>query len=190
MGYYGNVPKVGEKTRLTKDELVTMLNREIEFGGDRYAIQERRIAELQKRRTELQEANNRMLERARNAEDEAKTYADRAGERLVQLEAVQDELAELKGERERDIILHLEQQTWARIELNKANEAREFWVGEASKWATKFATQRQNLERYQAQMNIWVDGMKAFAKGGIVIDLIVCGLAFLVIAGVVPPVFR
>jgi hypothetical protein len=183
MGYYGNVPKVGEKTRLTKDELVTMLNREIEFGGDRYATQERRIAELQKWRTELQETNNRMLERARAADRDRTDMA-------AMLETALDELAEVKGERERDIILHLEQQTWARIELNKATEARDYWIREATTWAKTFAKLRQNVERYEAQMNVWVDNMKAFARGGIIIDLIVCGLAFLVIAGVVPPVFR
>lgn len=174
MPYHDRIPPKTTNARLRE-----MLVNEMVYSK----AKEDRVKFLEQRRTELQHTNNRYLERARKAEaDNVHLYK--------RTEEVIDELAELKGERERDIILHLEQQTWARIELNKATEARDYWIREATNWAKTFAKQRQNLERYEAQMNVWVAKMKAFARDGLVLDLIICGFAFLIIAGVVPPVFR
>ena len=88
------------------------LRRDLNAAQDEAEHYANRCGELVRRRDDLLEANNRYLERARNAE---------AGQRVAEREmmAALDRIDFMQGEYDAAVRQHLEQDTWARMEIEK-----------------------------------------------------------------------
>ena len=122
-----------------------------------------------------------LSERLTNAEAERDDYAK-------QLETANDTIDDLRTELDANMNANLVEQTWLRMELHKAKGNRDFWIDEAVKWSTMFAEQRRRVEKYQAQMTIWVDNMKEFGRTGFLIDILFMLVFFLTMTGLTEPV--
>lgn len=98
--------------KATKAQLWNYLEEEVAFAKQQDKLAQRNYENLIQRRNDLLEANNRYLERARNAE---------AGQRVAEREmmAALDRIDFMQGEYDAAVRQHLEQDTWARMEIEK-----------------------------------------------------------------------
>lgn len=135
-------------------------------------------------------------QRAVAAEQEAEHYANKCGDLRRQLDASNDRIDFMQGEYDAAVRQHLEQDTWARMEIEKwkaeanaANVEVGRWMNEAKKWAGMFARNRTTAEDNQRRVWVWVKELQGYARGMFVIDIILILGAFAVILGIVPPMF-
>jgi hypothetical protein len=183
--YYGRFdPKA------TKAQLWAYLEAEVAFAKQQDKLAKRNYENFIKRRNDLLEANNRYLERARNAE---------AGQRVAQREMMEalDRIDFMQGEYDAAVNQHLEQDTWARMEIERLKREISDWEKvvsdwqiEAKAWASMYGIQRQHHEAEYAKVNKWIKRLSELARFRLfVFDLPLAVIGFLVMAGAVPPIF-
>lgn len=158
------------------------LRRALSAAQDEAEHYANRCGELVRRRDDLLEANNRYLERARNAE---------AGQRVAEREmmAALDRIDFMQGEYDAAVRQHLEQDTWARMEIEKQKALVADWQEEAKAWAEMYGKERQHNEAEYAKVNKWIKRLSELARFQLLaFDLPICIAAFLVLVGAVPPI--
>ena len=169
--------------KATKAQLWNYLEEEVAFAKQQDKLAQRNYENLIQRRNDLLEANNRYLERARNAE---------AGQRVAEREmmAALDRIDFMQGEYDAAVRQHLEQDTWARMEIEKQKALVADWQEEAKAWAEMYGKERQRNEAEYTKVNKWLKQVSLLARQTLFFfDLPILFLAFLVLMGALPPWF-
>lgn len=172
MAHHDKIPP-----KATKAELIEMIKKEREYRDANDLYYQNRVKNLI---TNM----NLIADHAHKVEHEYTVHQGQVAEKDSQLMETMDRLDELQGEYNAAVTQHLEQDTWARMEIERQKKLVEWWMGESVRWAGKHGAYRQTVENHSRELTAWTDKMQALAKAGLVLDLViwVCAVLYVMVA--------
>lgn len=100
-------------------------------------------------------------------------YADMCQQR----DELADRIDVMQGDYDAAVTQNLEEQTWLRMESAGLRNDVKSWQTEALEWSKLYGALRQVHEHNMRSINTWVTDLRAFAKWGVVMDVMIILLA-------------